>query len=256
MLEIILGGIILLLIVSIVLVYRKYANKECPVCNSPTCPGCPVYDLVGVCEIAQTKLADSLPVLTGLTSAEIDSSLDLQDTMYSFCDDAYTVKNLCPESFSQYEPTYTSLCSVASPPVLQGRKRYSVRFKDTVDGIPVVHDATAEQADAAVTVNNTVGSTDTVVVTDNVTGKPATADDIKNVINKGKQDRDNNKGKRDALCKIKTKLSSCSCVEGSTSGTRAWNTTYENKSGVCPITEDVQAKINCVQRPSVPCLCK
>lgn len=257
MIEYILAGAVVILIIVVVIGYKKYYKKICPVCLSPTCPGCPVYDLQSICDITSSRLVDSSSLLTGLTQSDISTSPELQETMYSFCDDAYISKNVCPTIFTTYEPLYTSLCvSTVSQPILSTGRKYKVSFRDTATGDVSSTVVSSPEAAASTVISGSTPST-AISITDDETGKPITPADLIKAADKGKSDRDNIRSKANSLCKIKKTLSPCMCESGSTKGTKTWDVSYQNKLGtICEQTPDVQAKIACQSTQPVSCSCK
>lgn len=218
----ILVGIIVFLTIAIVFVYKKY-SKPCAVCGSTTCPGCPPsYDLTSVCDISQSRLTDTSSLLTGLSLVDVNSSPDLQETMYSFCDDAHIAKTLCPTLFSQYQSMYTTLCAPA-PLVTQAIFRS--------EDIPA--NATPEERIEKVRDER-----------------------VKDEREKDNKVRNDNKLKNDSLCKIQSSLSPCVCEAGQTRGTKSWTSEYKNKAGTsCTQTPEIKAKMSCNVKQNIPCVC-
>jgi len=233
MLPYVLGFIIFVLLVLLGVGYWKYTEKdkgECPTCNSSTCPA--AQDNTSICDITSGRITDNAAMLAGLTLADVTSSAstELQDAMYTFCDDAYIMKTLCPAGFTSIAPMYNTLCSVPTSEGFSSQGRFRAVVQPSGTGATATGGANGGAGGA--------------------TGG-ATKDKAKD-----KADRDANKNKHKSLCKIKNNLSPCVCATGETRGVKHWNTTYENKLGTtCTPTEEVTAKMNCGAQPDIPCSC-
>ena len=269
---IITGILAILLFVTIVyLIYDKYyktpdtsscpscgttstpAVVVCPICGTSTCPS---YDLTTICDTEDSRLKESSTLLTGLTRDNILASTELTPVMLSFCDDAYIAKNICPDTFSTYSSMYSDLCPPVTPTpvVLKSSRKYKIVFRDTTTG-----ETKSAIADATTItkIASTADPSATVSVTDATTGTHVSPAEIKK---DSKPDREKTvKELKDSMCKVKKTLSPCTCVTGTTTGTKTWDRKYVDKDGKdCPQPSEIANKMTCEGRSAQPvsCACK